>query len=522
MESSATFDQVPADRDRGPTLLIVDDQAKDRERVVKLCEKTAHSETSCILQAGSIEEALAHLSSQPVHVVLLDKDLGPSSGIEWIAEMIRLQPHVQIIMVTGSNQIRDAVRAVRLGALSYVTKDTDPEYLIVQINTAVRMAKNALFRIRAERAQVPARVSLGGQSREFQTVLAHAKILAESIRPVLIRGETGTGKTEIARLIHEERLHYLKQPSRPFVELNIAGLSSELVEGELFGRDQGAYTGADSKRQGYIEMANGGTLFLDEIGDAPEKVQIDLLKVLETGKFFRLGGEREMSSSFKLICATHRNLEELVRQGRFREDLYHRISTFSIEMPRLEDRRQDIPDIIRALLARCCSYSNVLVDYDELPKDFIEHLTQHVPKGNVRGLQNQLERLLVYSPKDSRGKPVFSNWRKISGLYDKARGTFSGRSSLSVGELVELPIHLDDTSSSGFPGLAGLMSGIEDRLIRAAKSKFTKNREIARWLRVSDSVVSNRLRLMESRDQASVTPSGLTSGERHQAGRGAR
>jgi len=313
--STPTFDQHPPDKDYGSTVLIVDDEATVRKSLEAICRDIEPAGSVRTLSCATVDEALKILSETAVDVVLLDKNIGVEgaasykNGIDAIPDFLRLQCHLQILMVTGSSDIADVVRAITLGAFNYVVKGSPEDLLIAQVKQAATVAHLTLSRIRAERApKRPSLNVLAGSSQAMRQLKNQLEMVSETNRPVLLLGDSGTGKTTAAKLVHEFRQAYLKQSDRPFIALNMASISSTMAEGELFGNEAGAYTDAKTARPGYIELANHGTLFLDEIGEASLELQAKLLKVLDDGKFFRLGGKKEIQSRFKLVCATNRNL----------------------------------------------------------------------------------------------------------------------------------------------------------------------------------------------------------------------
>lgn len=490
MLPSQTFDEIPADKERGPTILIVDDEELSQTRMQAVCASLETANEFQIFSATTIEEALEILARHSVQICFLDKNLGKSAtgeavnGIDHIPELLKLQPQLQILMVTGSKETEDIVRAMNLGALTYITKDSPKELIEAQVRRAVGSAALALTLERVVRQHpVGLDIDLVGTSPAMKRLKSTIPAVSESARPVLILGETGSGKTTVARAVHSYREKYLKQKGRPFFALNLGSMSPQIIERELFGNEAGAYTGAQKMKQGFFELSNHGTLFLDEIAEIPLDLQIKLLTVIETGKFFRVGGTRELYSSFKLICATNRDIEAMVRAGTFREDLFMRISTLIIRVPSLAERREDIPEIIRALLPRCCRENSVYLEFKDLPQDLIEAVTYRIPKGNIRGIEHLLSRLLVLAPKGKDGVPQVKQWRKIEGLFpEQARET--SRHSISLPELMTLPL---DVIGPDFPGIVKVMKSIEERILIDAAQKLHTNRKIAQALRVTES-----------------------------------
>ena len=485
--------------DNRMTLLIVDDEELSRASLKAICNEL--SEDYRLLFASSLNETFTFLASERVHVVLLDRNIGPDAsdpnhnGIEAIPEMLKLQPHLQILMVTGSKDIQDIVQATQYGAFGYVTKDMPPYFIRAQIQKATQMANLLIQNEEANRTSSNRflnEVFVQGDSPSMKKLRAQVSDISQTERPIMLLGETGTGKTTLAKLIHENRKRFLKQKERPFIAVNIAALSPQLIEGELFGSEKGAYTGSISAKQGLFELANAGTLFLDEIGEISLDIQKKLLTVLETGLFRRVGGTKELRSHFGLICATNRDLERMVKEGTFREDLYLRLSTFPIVIPPLRDRTEDIPAILEAVLPRCARENGVSVSMNELPSDYIEYLKKNVPPGNMRGLEQSLSRLFIHAPRDRAGKIILKKWRTV--FNPVPQGSKSPR-SLKLTELFSQPI---DFISDDFPGLSMFLKQIEQKILKEANRQFASNREVARFLKLSESRTSEKLKAVNS------------------------
>ena len=467
-------------------MLIVDDEPHARDLLLLALRDVVGADTLHILHAKNLAEAFDQISSTTIHVVLLDKNLGPiendpaHDGIEAIPAMLAIQPHLQILMVTGSDDIQDVVKAMKYGSFGYIVKGSGPELLIGHINRALEVAGLKLERIRLERIGTPKDIRPAGNSRVFRDILRQAQLLAESNRPVLLLGETGTGKTEMARWINFSRGKYLKQQDRPFFAINVSTLTKELIESELFGHEKGSFTDAHETRQGLFELACNGTLFLDEIGELPLELQAKLLTVIEDGTFKRIGGKVILNSKPKLIFATNRNLEEMVAKGLFRQDLYHRISMFPITLPPLKERQEDIPEIVRALISRIASDLQIEFAFTDLPPDFVQYLIATPIEGNIRGVRSQLERLIVLSPKDNRGRPIVERWRFIPGFQAK-------RAELRVALRPESgPISTADILKRGvtlgaeFPGVDEFFDSAIGSLIENLQSEGRTIEEIAK------------------------------------------
>lgn len=240
---------------------------------------------------------------------------------------------------------------------------------------------------------------------------------------------------------------------------------------------------------------------MDEIGELSEKIQKKLLKVIEEGTFFRVGGTQELKSFPKLIFATNQNLEQMVAEKKFRRDFYMRISGFPITMPSLSERKEDIPDIIKALLPRCCAQNHVKADFKDIPKDFIEYLTETPFEGNIRALEHHIDRLLVLSPKDKSGQPVFSQWKTIPGLYSAVNRNGAAQKNrdqapLTSEEILSRPM---EVLGPQFPGLSEFLEKIGDKVIAEAATKFAKNSERARALKLAESSTYARVRKLSDR-----------------------
>lgn len=280
----------------------------------------------------------------------------------------------------------------------------------------------------------------------------------------------------------------------PFVALNMGSIPASLAERELFGNERGAYTDAKESRPGAIELANGGTLFLDEIGEAPLELQVKLLKVIEDGKFKRLGGQNEKKSSFKLICATNRDLYEMVDQKLFREDLLMRIATFVEKLPSLSERPEDIESLIRNMLPKICAENKVWIAYEDLPAEFIQYVQAHPIPGNIRGLDHLLARLLVNSPKTNSGRPDFSNWRRL--LFPRAR---------QVTRVPKSEIRIEfDPSLSSYSGLRSLISEFENRVMLRLSEQMMRTEDIAKALHISKASAHRILKRIGHSDRRKV------------------
>lgn len=512
---SATFDSPP-DRHNGPAILFVDDEPLMALRLENLCQATPELSSCRFFRATSLEEARTVLAQEPIQVMTLDKNLGEdlddgtkSNGIDAIPEFLGLKPDLQILMHTGSTDTDDAVSAMRNGAADYIRKSSDDSLIQMKLIKAVQRARIALARTRMERSEsncsIHSSLSLAFKfkSESMKLVLRKLEAVSESNRPVLLLGESGAGKTTIAKAIHDYRKQYLKQEERDFYAINLTALSPTLVESELFGHEKGAFTGATERRVGFVELANNGTLFIDEIGDIDLSMQAKLITVLDKGEFHRVGSKQRLKSNFKLVCATNKDLEQLVREGKFREDFLARISTFPIQVPSLKDRVEDIPDLVRSLIPQISKEARFAVSFEEIPEDFIEALQNNPPRLNIRGLEIALHQLLTLARKDTNGAKRLDRWRSIPELRElTVRRNLSPKSNVKT--LLDSRI---EYISDDFPGLQPTLAKLEEIIVLEARNKYGSNRRAAEKLKISESSVSKKIKFLQQKSGRGMEPS---------------
>ncbi len=368
-------------------ILIVDDEVSVRSSL----EEWFREDGFRVETAEDGPAAIKAMDHRPFDIILLDLKMPGMDGIAVQKRVREIDPEATIIILTAYATVETAVEALKSGAYDYVTKPVDPDDLSHLVSNALktRALAEENVRLKEKVSELTQTEPIVATSAKMLHVLEMVRTVAETDSSVLIRGESGTGKELIARAIHAQS----KRRYFPLVAVNAGSLPETLLESELFGHEKGAYTGAQYRRKGKIELAHGGTLFLDEIGDVSPKTQIDLLRVLETHRFSRLGGNQELTSDFRLVCATHTNLEKLVEEKRFREDLFYRINVFCIEVPPLRDRPEDILPMTAFFIEK---YARALgKPVVRVSPEAEAMLRAHRWPGNVRELENAVERAMV-------------------------------------------------------------------------------------------------------------------------------
>jgi two-component system, NtrC family, nitrogen regulation response regulator NtrX len=364
-------------------LLIVDDEANTLASLSRAFRLAGYEATV----ADSAERALELIKTQPFDLILSDVVMPTKDGLSLLEDLKALEVATPVVMMSGQAHIEMAVRATRLGAVDFLEKPLSTEKLLLTVENALR-----LTRLEEENRQLRGRLGkheIVWAGSAMRRVMEQVERVAASESRVCILGETGTGKELVARTLHEQSA----RRGGPFVTLNCAAVPAELIESELFGHEKGAFTGAGARHQGKFELAHRGTLFLDEIGDMALAMQAKLLRVLEEGEIERLGGDRPIPVDVRVVVATHRNLDELVRQGKFRQDLYHRIYVFPLQLPPLRERREDIPKLVEYFARQVAAQNNWKPA--SFPGEALEEMGGYSWPGNVRELRNVVERILL-------------------------------------------------------------------------------------------------------------------------------
>ncbi len=438
-----------------PSVLVVEDDAVLNRLLVKALSRAGYDMGS----AGTWAEARRCLQEQAPDVVLLDMNLPDAEGLGPLGEIAHERPTV---MLTAYGSIDHAVRAIRAGAVDYLVKPVNLDELELVIRRALDGSRLRAGRAAEQAASAAGRTpDLLGQSPAMARMWELIGAVAESEVTVLVTGESGVGKELVAHAVHRASARAQER----IVAVDCCTLQETLFESELFGHERGAFTGADRRKPGLIEAAAGGTLFLDEIGDISPALQAKLLRVLETGRFRRLGGTADLRADARIVAATNRDLPRLVRQGQFRADLYYRLSTFVIEVPPLRERAEDIPQLVQHFAARRARGAQ--------PVTFAEatwtHLLRYGWPGNVRELRNVVERAVLLAARTGRVEP--HHLPRFEGELDIGAGV----------------------GGAGAQGPAGLLDGeptldeIESRYLALLLQRYDGNRrKVAEVLGVSE------------------------------------
>ncbi len=366
-------------------LLVVDDDPNTLASLARAFRLAGHEAAVC----DSAARALELIKAQRFDLILSDVVMPGKDGLSLLEDLKSAGVATPVVMISGQANVEMAVRATRLGAVDFLEKPISSDKLLVTVENVLRLA-----RLEEENRQLRQRLGkheLVWASPAMERLMAQVERVAASETRVCILGETGTGKEIVARTLHEKSA----RRAGPFTTLNCAAVPAELIESELFGHEKGAFTGAAGRHVGKFEQADGGTLFLDEIGDMPLGMQAKLLRVLEEGEIERVGADRPIAVDVRVIVATHRNLEELVRQNAFRQDLYHRIYVYPLTLPPLRERPEDVP-VLAQHFARQVAAQNGWKE-KTFTAEAIEELKRYSWPGNVRELRNVVERLLLLS-----------------------------------------------------------------------------------------------------------------------------
>lgn len=454
---------MPEIKDKKPSrgfVLVVEDDDMQRALIAENLRQEGYQ----VVEAGNTREALQLVSQQPVEIAVVDYKLGAESGLELVKRLREINPLVTPVMVTAFASIETAVEAIRQGAYDYVVKPIDFQRFLLVLERA-----RERFRLQREVTELRQRLEEKFSFKNFiftskamERVAALMSKAARSEATVLITGETGTGKDLIARLIH----YSSGRSQGPFLAVNLPSIPETLVESELFGAEKGAYTDARERKIGKFEAADGGTLFLDEIGDLPLSVQVKLLRFLQDREFYRLGSSRPLKADVRIIAATNKNLEKLVAEEKFRADLYYRLNVIRIDVPPLRERKEDIPLLVDHFIREYSRRERKNIK--GISAEALDLLVKHDFPGNVRELENAIERAVVFAEGEYITRadlPVFLEIRPEKELGDEGKDNFSRALPDKVRELEIREIKRALEKSGGVKSRAARLLGITERML---------------------------------------------------------
>ena len=447
------------------TLLVVDDEDVQLNSMAGFLRKQGYR----VFAASTPAKALDLVRENAIDVVLTDFKMPGMSGVELLAAIKQINPEIDVVVMTAFGSIESATEAMKLGAVDYLTKPIDLQQLRLTLRNVLER-KQLISENRQLREQLADKFRFEGivsQSSAMEQVLNLAARVAHSNATVLITGDTGTGKELIARAIHFAG----PRRDKPFIPVNCAALPENLLESELFGHEKGAFTGADRQRKGRFELADGGTLFIDEVGEIPPAVQIKLLRVLQERAFERLGGTETLHMDVRVVAATHRDLEALIRDGGFREDLYYRLNIISIRIPPLRQRREDIPPMVDAFVQRFARENDKAVA--GVSREAMDLLMKYDYPGNVRELENIIQQAVVLTRSDlitSDDLPprLREPKRDADATPELDHGTFTERVEAFEKSLIRQALH----QAGGVQTRAAELLGISERHLRYRLKKF--------------------------------------------------
>ncbi len=376
------------------TILIADDDSAIRTVISEALTRLGYD----VRAAGNAATLWRWVEEGDGDLVVTDVILPDENGLDLLPRILHIRPDLKIVVMSAESTIMTALRAAEQGAYEYLPKPFDLNELVTVVRRALAEPKSGAAPT-ADGAAVDEQLPLIGRSPAMQDVYRILARLMSTDLTVMIAGESGTGKELVARALHD----YGRRRNGPFVAINMAAIPRELVEAELFGHERGAFTGATSRGIGRFEQAQGGTLFLDEIGDMPLDAQTRLLRVLQEGEYTTVGGRRALKADVRIVAATHRDLDQLVHQGGFREDLFYRLNVVPIRLPPLRERREDIPELARHFLARAAAEG---LGYKVITRAAMDRLQHHGWPGNVRELENTTRRLVALYAEDEIDETV--------------------------------------------------------------------------------------------------------------------
>ena len=408
-------------------ILIVDDEKIVRESLLHWFEEDGYD----VEAAEDGETALKMFDKNKYDLLLVDMKMPGIGGLELLKKVKEIDKETIVILITAFASVPSAITALKDGAYDYVTKPVDPDELAHLVKKALeqKALKHENIQLKENIEEIIKPDNFIGESPQMKKIFELIHTVAPTDTTVMIRGESGTGKELVAKAIHINS----KRKYFPIIPVNCGAITETLLESELFGHEKGAFTGAQFKRRGKFEMADGGTIFLDEIGSISPKMQIELLRVIETRQFSRVGGNQLINSDFRVIIATNEPLEDLVKQGKFREDLYYRLNVFSIVVPPLRERRTDITILAYYFLNKFTTAMNKPVK--NISKEAMDFLSNYDWPGNVRELENAIERAVVIGKESSiqvKDLPFHVSNNMISENGEKSLASMESKHILQV------------------------------------------------------------------------------------------
>jgi len=445
------------------TILVVEDEKVQLDTLAGFLTKLGYR----VLKSSSPLHALDMARESAVDLVLTDFKMPGMTGVQLLEALKKLNPGIDVIIMTAYGSVESAMEAMKLGAIDYITKPIDLYQLKGMIRNTLER-KVLVSENRVLRQQLLERFSFEGivsQSSAMSQILNIAGRVASSTATVLITGETGTGKELIAKALH----YSSPRCEKPFIAVNCAALSENLLESELFGHEKGAFTGADRQRKGRFEAAEGGTLFIDEVGEIPLSLQVKLLRVLQEKSFERVGSSLAVPTNVRIVAATNRDLEAMVREGKFREDFYYRLNVVAIRIPPLRERREDIPPLIDVFIQRLAAENGKHVV--GVSREAMDTLMKYFWPGNVRELENVMQQSVVLCRQDiitSEDLPLrVHELRSEKGVHQED-GTFTEKV-----EAYEQSLIIDALKEAGgVQTRAAELLGIGERHLRYKLKKY--------------------------------------------------
>jgi DNA-binding NtrC family response regulator len=443
------------------SMLIVDDESSVRDSLKEWFLPEGYS----VETAAEAMEALNKMRDSSFDIVLLDIKMPGMDGIELQKRLMEIDGQLTIIIMTAYATVDTAVQALKQGAYDYITKPVDPDDLSRLIRNAIvqRRLIHENISLKKEMESLISVDQIVGESLQIKEILKLIETVSKSDVTVMIQGASGTGKELVARAIHFNS----KRKYFPLVTINCGALTDTLVESELFGHERGAFTGAQYRRKGKLELADKGTIFFDEIGNIGLKTQMDLLRVIETKRFARLGGNQVVEVDFRIISATNRNLEDAVKEGSFREDLYYRLNVFNIQLPTLKERATDIPLLVNHFVHKFATAMNK--PFTGVAPQVMEWLKQQPWPGNVREIQNAIERAVVV------GKPPLITVKDLPCPVDWGAPSDAALPVLSLAEIEKRHIQLVLDRAGGNVSLAAQLLDVDRATVYNKIKKYGLN-----------------------------------------------